>query len=229
MSSAENFEIVLADTSIEIYRALEERILMSSEDWMALGRVSAFHARVFDFPGEGTALVSPANSFGFMDGGIDALYLELLGEDLEDRVRDVLAADYHGELLVGQATIVDTEYPDSFPFLIVAPTMRVPAVLPEDTINPYLALRAALRAAAADPRVKRVVLPGLGTGVGLVDADRFALQAHAALQEFFEGVCFPGSWWEAAVAHQALYGQSPRDLQYETGDHRLGEFSDRED
>ena len=56
--------------------------------------------------------------------GGSALYLDMLGECLEDRVLDHLAADYHGELLVGQATIVYTEHPDSFPLLTVAPTMR---------------------------------------------------------------------------------------------------------
>jgi O-acetyl-ADP-ribose deacetylase (regulator of RNase III) len=226
MGRVSGFEIVFADTSIEIYRALEARVPSCSEDWMVGGRVSTFHASVFDFPGEGAALVSPANSFGFMDGGIDALYLEVLGEDLEDRVRDHLAADYHGELLVGQATIVDTEHPESFPLLIVAPTMRVPTILPADTINPYLAIRAALRAAAADPRVRRVIIPGMGTGVGLVDPDRFAIQAHTAIREFFAGQENPDGWWEAAVAHQALLGQSPRDLQFAAGAEAGGELWD---
>jgi len=227
MGRVSDFEIIFADTSIEIYRALEERLLNCSDDWMVAGRVSLFHASVFDFPGEGAALVSPANSFGFMDGGIDALYLDMLGECLEDRVRDHLAADYHGELLVGQATIVDTEHPDSFPLLIVAPTMRVPTILSGDTINPYLAIRAALRAAAADPRVRRVIIPGMGTGVGLVDPVRFALQAHLALREFFEGRENPDGWWEAAVAHQALLGQPPRDLQFEAGAEAGNELPDR--
>jgi O-acetyl-ADP-ribose deacetylase (regulator of RNase III) len=33
------------------------------------------------------AVVSPANSFGFMDGGIDAVYLNHFGNDIQLRVR----------------------------------------------------------------------------------------------------------------------------------------------
>jgi O-acetyl-ADP-ribose deacetylase (regulator of RNase III) len=33
------------------------------------------------------ALVSPANSFGFMNGGIDGVYIQKYGQQLEDRVR----------------------------------------------------------------------------------------------------------------------------------------------
>jgi len=34
------------------------------------------------------ALVSPANSFGIMDGGIDALYTEYLGRGIQKNYRD---------------------------------------------------------------------------------------------------------------------------------------------
>src|SRR5690242_11523848 len=71
------------------------------------------------------AIVSPANSFGFMDGGIDLVYSRRFGWALEERPRTLLRANHDGELPVGQAVIVETGDP-AFPLLVSAPTMRVP-------------------------------------------------------------------------------------------------------
>jgi len=54
------------------------------------------------------AVVSPANSFGFMDGGIDALYMNFFGSDIQMRVRRQIYDHHDGELLVGEADIVET-------------------------------------------------------------------------------------------------------------------------
>ena len=88
------------------------------------------------------AVVSPANSFGFMDGGIDHLYSDCFGWDVQRRLQDIIRARHHGQLQVGVADIVETRHP-RIPFVIAAPTMRVPMIL-ADSVNPYLAARAAL-------------------------------------------------------------------------------------
>ena len=88
------------------------------------------------------AVVSPANSFGFMGGGIDALYLDHFGFDLEERVQEAIRQYHQGELIVGNALVVQTGS-DRPRYLIAAPTMRVPMVL-DDSVNAYLATRAAL-------------------------------------------------------------------------------------
>ncbi len=88
------------------------------------------------------AVVSPANSFGFMDGGLDALYLDHFGPPIQMAVRRAIYEHHHGELLVGAAEIVETG-DERIPYLIVAPTMRVPMVL-HDSVNAYLAMRAVL-------------------------------------------------------------------------------------
>src|SRR4029077_4170460 len=77
---------------------------------------------------ESDAVISPANSYGVMDGGIDAAYLERFGTIVEDRLRRAILAQHHGELLVGNAEIVETGDP-RIPYLIAAPTMRVPMAL----------------------------------------------------------------------------------------------------
>jgi hypothetical protein len=69
------------------------------------------------------AVVSPANSFGFMDGGVDHLYSQHFGWGLQKQLQEQIRAHHHGELLVGAAEIVETQNL-AIPFLIAAPTMR---------------------------------------------------------------------------------------------------------
>lgn len=172
------------------------------------------------------AVVSPANSFGFMDGGIDLLYTQHFGWHVQDRVQAAIRKEHHGELLVGAAEIVETG--DALlPFLIAAPTMRVPTILPGDTVSPYLAARAALLLVqhgtfthgtyagekVAD-YVDTVAFPGLGTGVGRVGPNTCARQMRAAVDAaVLDQEVFPASWVEAQHRHQGLYTNRIRDMQ----------------
>jgi len=134
------------------------------------------------------AIVSPANSFGFMDGGIDLVYSLRFGWDMEARLRARIDAELGGELPVGMALIVETG-DAAIPWLISAPTMRVPMDV-AGTANAYLALRAALRAAmahAGDPPIRSVLCPGLGTLCGQMPDERAARQMSIAYQEVVMG------------------------------------------
>jgi len=129
------------------------------------------------------AVISPANSFGFMDGGIDAVYTYQLGAGLQERLQQLIVQDHGGELPVGTAVIVPT-LNDSIPWCICAPTMRTPQEV-ADTPNAYLAFRAALRAvlahnAAGKPTITRVLCPGLATATGRMPVDRCARQMRVA-------------------------------------------------
>jgi O-acetyl-ADP-ribose deacetylase (regulator of RNase III) len=125
---------------------------------------------IFDFTAD--AIVSPANSFGYMDGGIDLAYRGFFGPEIEARLQRHIQTQHHGELPVGQAVVIETRH-HTIPFLVSAPTMRVPAVI-EDTVNVYLGFRAALLAvrrhneSAARP-IKSLLSPAFGTGVGGMD------------------------------------------------------------
>ena len=55
------------------------------------------------------AIVSPANSFGFMDGGVEYVISERLGWDLQTKLQDRIKKLPEGELLVGKAMIIETE------------------------------------------------------------------------------------------------------------------------
>ena len=128
---------------------------------------------------EADAIVSPANSFGFMDGGLDLKLSERFGWDVERRVRDVILRDYDGELPVGNAVVVRTDDP-KVPWLISAPTMRVPMDVSK-TANAHLAFRAILRALRdRDEPIRSVACSGLGTGEGRMSPEVCARQMRFA-------------------------------------------------
>jgi len=96
-----------------------------------------------------------------------------------------LRDSHGGELPVGTAEVVRTDHRD-IPFLISAPTMRVPGDI-SDTVNVYLAFRAALLAAQRSKVIRSVLSPPLGTGVGGMPFERAARQMHAAYSEVVLG------------------------------------------
>jgi O-acetyl-ADP-ribose deacetylase (regulator of RNase III) len=159
------------------------------------------------------AIVSPANSFGFMDGGIDALYLRRFGQDLQTRLQRLIAQKHHGELLVGAAEVLETG-DDTIPYVIAAPTMRVPMVL-NDSVNAYLAARAALLCALNHPgKIDRLAFPGMGTGVGQLSPNTCAHQMRAAIDNvLLNQHTPPRTWAEASERHQSLNTDHPLRLQ----------------
>jgi O-acetyl-ADP-ribose deacetylase (regulator of RNase III) len=54
------------------------------------------------------ALVSPANYFGFMDGGLDWSISDLFEWKIQTKVQKIIRERYAGELLVGAAEIIAT-------------------------------------------------------------------------------------------------------------------------
>jgi len=158
-----------------------------------------------------TAIVSPANSYGFMDGGFDYLLTSVLGESVERDVKRVINDIYDGELLVGQAFTQLTNH-QLWPYLIVAPTMRVPMVLGPNTINPYLAARAAFLQ-MRKKEFKSIIITGLGTGVGKVPPQLCASQMKQAYTDVFTGQQAPSTWREAQLRHLGLYTTTTEDLQ----------------
>lgn len=160
--------------------------------------VEVLHGSIFD--SKCKCLVSPSNAFGFMDGGIDWTYSKKFGWDLQARVQAIIKSEYDGELLVGQSFIAKTG-DGEFPFMAIAPTMRVPMVLSKRTLNPYLAAKAALRA-ALNAGISSIAFPGLGTGVGEVSPDMCALQVREAIDEIILGQgMFPAGWPDALERH----------------------------
>lgn len=134
------------------------------------------------------AIVSPANSFGFMDGGIDYHLSMHFGWDLQERLQQQIRLLPEGELLVGQAIVLETGN-KKIPFLISAPTMRVPMDFNISTsVNAYLAMKAILIKAKAHPRIVSIVVPGLCTGSGRMPPAIAARQMRVAYNEIILGM-----------------------------------------
>jgi len=154
------------------------------------GRVRVHRGSVLDVVAQ--AVVSPANSYGWMRGGIDAVYARAF-PGVEQSVRSAVLAFHGGEVPIGEAVVVPTGEAEPA-WLISAPTMREPGErLPADTVHPYLAARAVFLqwrdGQLDDGPVREIVdtiaMPGLGTGVGGVDPATCARQVAAAWDEVF--------------------------------------------
>src|SRR4051812_23434310 len=102
--------------------------------------VEVSEADYFTHPAD--AMVSPANSFGIMDGGLDLAIRNALGFEAQKAAQRAIVERHHGELPVGSAEIVSTG-DARWPLLVVAPTMRVPESTAH-TLNAYLSFRAVL-------------------------------------------------------------------------------------
>lgn len=204
MKTKVNLKLNLIDINPKMLQAWD-RYFHDMEDVQIVG------GDFFSKPAD--AVVSPANSFGFMDGGLDMHISMKLGWNVQKRLQTQIHDDYHGELLVGQAAVVITDS-EQFPYVISAPTMRVPMILGRETVNPYLAAKAALIKAVEHPDIHTLTFSGLGTSVGRVPFDVAAGQMYEAYCEVVLGEFkFPDTWHSAQKKHQSMYSKEFHDLQ----------------
>jgi O-acetyl-ADP-ribose deacetylase (regulator of RNase III) len=133
-------------------------------------------------------MVSVANSFGLMDGGVDYAITKFFGTQLQNRVQQHIITHYWGEQPVGTSFVIET-YHEKHPFLAHTPTMRVPMQITR-TDNVYVAMFALLRAIGTHNqtnegrKIEMVACPGLGTQAGKVNPNEAARQMHLAYKNF---------------------------------------------
>ena len=111
------------------------------------------------------AIVNPANSFGYMGGGVAGAIKRIGGREIEDE------AVAKSPINVGEA-IVTTSGNLPCKYVIHAPTMKRPA-MHIGVQNVKLATVAALKL-ALELNVNSIAIPGMGTGVGGVPVDSAA-------------------------------------------------------
>ncbi|EBP4101906.1 macro domain-containing protein [Salmonella enterica] len=150
-------------------------------------------------------MVSAANSFGLMDGGVDAAITTYFGTQLQRRVQKYIIQEYLGEQPVGSAFVIETGN-SKHPWLIHAPTMRVPLII-DGTDAVYNATRAALlaifqhnKSVAEYKKIKSVVFPAMGAGCGQVPPDSVARQMRLAWDGFIN--CATEINWQYASDRQ---------------------------
>ena len=146
------------------------------------------------------ALVSPGNSFGEMSGGLDRTIDNFYNGKAEKMATDRIRSDYMGELPVGCSVVLEMNT-KRFPFLILAPTMRIPGIV-KSSHNAYLAFRGSLVAIAKynqhrERKIRSVAIPSMCTGVGGMDPKVSSLQMMKAFENVAIGL------WEK-VAHPSL-------------------------
>ena len=121
------------------------------------------------------------------------------GWELQNQLQSHLKDQHDGELPVGQAAIVETR-DATIPFLISAPTMRVPMSV-SNTLNAYLAFRAAIRAVRQhntenNRLIRSVLCPGLCTAIGRMPPRLAAKQMATAYRTCVLGHAIePSSHW----------------------------------
>lgn len=127
------------------------------------------------------AIDSPANSYGYMDGGIDDLYIKFFGLKIQTILHKVIEKRSEGYLPVGCAETIKTDH-HRIPYLIAAPTMVTPEAIPSN--NCFYAMIAILNLASQYPHIGKIFCPGLGTGVGCVEPNLAAQEMLVAFNKW---------------------------------------------
>jgi O-acetyl-ADP-ribose deacetylase (regulator of RNase III) len=141
----------------------------------------------FEYLAAFDCMVSPANSFGIMDGGVDLAISHFFGWSLMERVQKRIVEEFLGEQPVGTSIIVETGKA-KHPYLSHTPTMRVPMPIAH-TDHVYTAMGAMLLAVHrhnlnSERPIEIVACPGLGTGTGRMPYREAARQMALAYRHF---------------------------------------------
>jgi O-acetyl-ADP-ribose deacetylase (regulator of RNase III) len=171
-------------------------------------KVDISEGNVFDL--DVAVLVSPANSFGIMEGGLAEQLNKLCDGQFESRVRKQIQDKWAGELPIGSAEIITSKL-DKPRLVIISPTTRVPIRMTNANVNSYLATRGALRALAAYMRQEReehgatdidsVAFVGMGAGTCKTAPAVCAFQMYEAYCQIVLGQEPNFATIEAATAH----------------------------
>lgn len=146
-------------------------------------------------------VVSAANSFGLMDGGVDQCITDYFGNQMMKRVQNQIITDFYGEQPIGTSIIVrgNEITGQRNKYVAHTPTMRIPMDIYK-TRNVYAAMKSMLIAVQQhnnirqeladaqiediDTKIESVVCPGLGTNAGRVPAEDAAKEMALALHHF---------------------------------------------
>ncbi|WP_327351157.1 macro domain-containing protein [Streptomyces sp. NBC_01304] len=120
------------------------------------------------------AWVSPTNSRGRMDGGVDGVIKRHLGAGIQLRVQRAIRDGFEGRLPVGSAVCVPSGAVNP-KFLISTPTMETSSQNVSETLNVALACAAAFQAVhrqnnQTPDSITSVALVGMGAQTGQVPA-----------------------------------------------------------
>ena len=124
-------------------------------------------------------IVSPANSFGLMDGGYDLALSEWFGPQLQKKVQQYIIDNFWGEQPVGTSFIIDAN--EKGQKLIHTPSMQTPREI-VDPFVVYQCMRTTLMCAYQN-NVKSILIPLFGGGCGGVHPQTIAKMMKLAYDQ----------------------------------------------
>lgn len=194
-------KLILVDPNPHLCEALRQA-------FDGLPNAEVVNGRFEDLP-EFDCMVSAANSFGLMDGGVDAAIVRFFGSLLMEMVQLHIISQYAGEQPVGTSMIVPTGN-TKHPYVAHTPTMRVPMPIAHND-NVYNAMWAMLLAVRYHndnciTPINVVACPGLGTATGRVPYDEAARQMALAYRNFLNPPLRID--WQYAVQRQNEIGRA---------------------
>lgn len=199
-------------TGVTVVGTNHELVAAWSTEFAAYPAVRVVHGSIFD--SDANTLVSPANSFGIMGGGLDGKLRDYFGASIERTVRERIRTEFHGELPVGMATVVETGH-TRHRYLISAPTMRYPADV-SLSVNAYLAMKATLGVAVRHPEPLAVAIPGFCALTGCMSPTQVARQMRIAYERVVVGLHSYSHWHEERAFERYIRGEvlvPPEDLE----------------
>lgn len=124
-------------------------------------------------------VVSPANSFGLMDGGYDLAISNWYGFGNIKLVQDKIKNEWYGEQNIGTSlTIKTNSYPE---YIIHTPTMTTPSIINDSKVV-YNCMRATL-IKALKHNIKSIIIPAFGGGTGGISCELIAKQMYNAYEQ----------------------------------------------
>ena len=201
------FKLILSAISEDLYLAFQKHFAKFPQVEVVF---KPFEQVEFD------CVVSAANSFGLMDGGVDQCITDYFGVQMMKRVQQAVIDEYYGEQPVGTSMIIrgnDDYLTEGNKYVAHTPTMRIPMDI-NKTSYVYSAMKAMLIAIqkhngrveseyTSDTKINTVVCPGLGTNAGRVPAEEAAKMMALALHHFLNP---PTSinWYYATQRHAEI-------------------------
>lgn len=170
----ENIKIYLLDRNPEMYGAW-------SKYFFGLDNVKVLCADFIEFMRQNKVecVVSPANSYGIMDGGYDEAITSWFGDGLQKKVQQYIVDNLYGEQPLCTSIVIDTDVNGIK--LIHTPTMRTPSVIKDESIV-YHCTRSCL-IAALNSGVSSVVVPAFGGLTGRVPRETVAHMMWLAYEQ----------------------------------------------
>ena len=185
-----NITIIMSFIKTEI-RDLDIQVIQAYKNAIKKGNLNipCYQEDIFNSE-KGSTLVSPANTYGIMDGGLDQEFLNFFGYELQTQVLNYLDNMHEGKLDIGKSQIIPTNH-NKYKHIIITPTIEKPGFRSSPK-NIYDATKSIInettkfnKGAPVSFKIKNLVIPGLGTGFGDMIPQE---SANAFVQGYKEGI-----------------------------------------